>query len=223
MAYADQPTMSTRKLVAIGLVVLLHAALGYAFVTGLAFNVVKKVAQDLKTFDVVEEPPPPPEEPPPPPPEQPRVEVPPPPIVSPPPIVQTPVVAPPIQTVVNAPPPVITPTAPTAPPAPPAPPAVSQASPPKARGQEGSWVTRDDYPSRALREEQEGVVGITFEVTPDGRAANCRVTTSSGRPDLDNATCPNWVRRARYTPAKDQAGNNISATLTRRVRWQLEN
>jgi periplasmic protein TonB len=37
-------------------------------VTGLAYNVIKKAAQDLKTFDVEEEPPPPPDEPPPPPP-----------------------------------------------------------------------------------------------------------------------------------------------------------
>jgi periplasmic protein TonB len=36
MAYADQPPLSTRKIVAIGAVVLLHALIGYAFITGLA-------------------------------------------------------------------------------------------------------------------------------------------------------------------------------------------
>jgi protein TonB len=64
MAYADNTGMSTSRLTAIIIVALLHALLGYAFVTGLAFNVVKKVAADLKTFNV-EEPPPPEEEPPP--------------------------------------------------------------------------------------------------------------------------------------------------------------
>ncbi|HWH18691.1 MAG TPA: energy transducer TonB, partial [Allosphingosinicella sp.] len=68
MAYADQK-MSQGRITAIIIVALLHALLGYAFVTGLAYNVVKKVAEDLKTFDVEEEPPPPEEEPPPPPPE----------------------------------------------------------------------------------------------------------------------------------------------------------
>ena len=92
MAYGDQ-TLSTRKVVSIALVIVLHAVIGYAFVTGLAYNVVKKVARDLKTFDVAEEAPPPPDQPPPPPPET-RIE--PPPVVAPPPIVQVaPTVAPP--------------------------------------------------------------------------------------------------------------------------------
>jgi protein TonB len=100
MAYADQ-SLSTRKVVALVLVAVLHALLGYAFITGLAYNVVKKVAQDLKTFDVAEEPPPPEELPPPPPPEQ-TVE--PPPMVAPPPIVAAPtIVAPPMVTVPQAP------------------------------------------------------------------------------------------------------------------------
>ena len=57
MSYADQK-MSSGRMTAIVIVALLHALLGYAFVTGLAYNVVKKVSEDLKTFDVTEEPPP---------------------------------------------------------------------------------------------------------------------------------------------------------------------
>lgn len=212
MAYADQ-SMSSRKVVAIGLVALLHAVLGYAFVTGLAFNVVKKVAQDLKTFDVAEEPPPPEEAPPPPPPEQ-KIE--PPPMVAPPPIVSVPVtIAPPIQTVTEAPRPVITP---TAPPAPPAPKLATKAQP---RGNSSLWVTTEDYPSRALREEREGVSAVAWDITTDGRVANCRVTSSSGSPDLDQAACANITRRGRYKPAVDDAGNPIASSDSRRVRWQM--
>src|SRR5687768_2774094 len=109
MAYADQK-MSNGRIAAIVIVALLHALLGYAFITGLAYNVIKKAAEDLKTFDVVEEPPPPEEEPPPPPPDVQPVQ--PPPVVSPPPIVRVNTQAPIIQTVRQAPPPVITPTAP---------------------------------------------------------------------------------------------------------------
>src|SRR3954451_14737008 len=111
MAYADNQ-MSRGRITAIVIVAILHAILGYAFVTGLAYNVVKKVAADLKTFDV-EEPPPPDEKPPPPPPDQPQT---PPPIVAPPPIVRTNTMPPPIQVVQNAPPVIITPTARSAPP-----------------------------------------------------------------------------------------------------------
>jgi protein TonB len=213
MSYADQ-SMSSRRLVAIVIVALLHALLGYAFITGLAYNVVKKVAQDLKTFDVAEEAPPPEELPPPPPPEQ-KIE--PPPMVAPPPIVQiAPTMAPVIQTVPRAP--VITPQAPVAPPPPPAPKLASKAV---ARGNAQSWVTTDDYPSRALREEREGVTAVSWDITTDGRVANCRVTSSSGSPDLDQAACTNITRRGRYKPALDESGNPIASTDSRRVRWQM--
>src|SRR5436305_14980715 len=85
MAYADQPRMSNSRIAAIVIVAIIHALLGYAFVTGLAYNVVKKMTADLKTFNV-EEPPPPDQKPPPPPPPQPNS---PPPIVAPPAIVRT--------------------------------------------------------------------------------------------------------------------------------------
>jgi protein TonB len=215
MSYADQ-SMSSRRIVAIVIVALLHALLGYAFITGLAYNVVKKVAQDLKTFDVAEEAPPPEELPPPPPPEQ-KVE--PPPMVAPPPIVQTQtIIAPPMQTVRSAPPPVITPTAPPAPPPPPAP---RMAAGPQPRGNPGNWVTTEDYPSRALREEREGVTGIAFDIGVDGKVSNCRVTSSSGSPELDDATCRNFTRRARYKPAQNDAGQPMLASGNQRVRWQM--
>ena len=79
MAYADQG-MSAGRIWSIVIVALLHAILGYAFVSGLAMRVIEKAREDLKTFDV-EEPPPPEEEPPPPPPDQPTQ---PPPISAPP-------------------------------------------------------------------------------------------------------------------------------------------
>lgn len=55
MSYADQ-RMSGSKVVAIVIVALIHAVIGYAFVTGLAYQYVKKAAEKLNTFDV-EEPP----------------------------------------------------------------------------------------------------------------------------------------------------------------------
>ena len=47
MAYADQ-SVSGRRTAAFVITALLHAVLLYAFVTGLAYNVIKKAAQDLK-------------------------------------------------------------------------------------------------------------------------------------------------------------------------------
>ncbi len=219
MAYADRNDGGSR-IVAIVIVALIHAVIGYAFVTGLAYKYVKQATEKLNTFDVAPPPPPPPpdEPPPPPPPDTPMT---PPPVVSPPPIVQNP--NPPQVTVqsVATPPPTYNPTPIAAPPAPPAPPAprVSQAA--GARGDESSWITQDDYPPAALREEKEGTSVIAWTINTQGRVEGCRTVQSSGSSDLDDAACRALTRRARYTPAKDQNGNPIATTKQRRVRWVI--
>ncbi len=219
MSYARRREMSSNRTAAIVIVALIHIALGYALVTGLAYNVIKKAAEDLKTFDVEDEPPPPPEEPPPPPE---KMETPPPPqVVAPPPIVRTNTAPPPIISTPVAPPPVITPRAAPAPPAPPAPPPprVSQAA--KARGNLVALFSNDDYPASALRNEEPGTTAVRLTIGPDGRVSDCSITSSSGSSSLDNATCSILRRRARFTPAKDQAGNPISDTYNQRIRWEI--
>lgn len=227
MAYADQK-MSSGRIAAIVIVALLHALLGYAFITGLAYNVVKSVTEDLKTFDVTEEPPPPPpeEEPPPPPPDQPQ-QVQPPPVVSPPPIVRTNTPPPPVTAVATAPPAPITYTAPPAPPAP-----VSAPTPPpaprvvqtaKAKGDLRSLITGDDYPSSAQRNEEEGTVRVRLTVGANGRVTDCSVSQSSGSSALDSATCRLLRSRARFTAAVDNQGNPTTDTITSPpIVWRLE-
>ena len=58
MAYADRDVAGSR-VVAIVMVAVILAAVGYAFVTGLAYQYVKKVQDNLETFDITEPPPPP--------------------------------------------------------------------------------------------------------------------------------------------------------------------
>ena len=225
MAYADQK-MSSGKIVAIVIVALIHAALGYAFVTGLAFQYVKKAQEKLNTFDVEEPPPPPPDEPPPPPPPDQQMQ--PPPVVSPPPIVRNPNPPPVVMTTVPTPPPVYIPTPIAAPPAPPAP-APAPPAPPRVavkvspKGNPGSWFSNDDYPPAARRAEAQGRVSVALNIGADGRVTGCRVTSSSGNQDLDDATCRLAQRRGRFNPAKDPSGASIESTyVLPGVRWQLE-
>lgn len=216
MSYANRKQMGSNRTAAIVIVALIHLALGYALVTGLAYNVLKKAAEDLKTFNVEEEPPPPPEEPPPPP-ERAKVP-PPPPVVAPPPIVRTVSTPPPLSAVPVAPPAPPTYTAPPAPPAPP-PPRVSQAA--KARANLSSLFSTDDYPQSAIRNEEQGTTAVRLSIGPDGRVSDCSISSSSGSSALDKATCNILKRRARFTPAKDQAGNPISDSYSQRIRWVL--
>lgn len=215
MAYADH-SMSSSRMISIVVVALIHAVLGYAFVTGLGMKYVKKAAEQLNVIDVEEEPPPPEEEPPPPPPDQP---IEPPPVVAPPPIVQAPVsLAPPVTTV-RTPPPVFTPAPVAAPPPPPAPKQAAKAASP--RGNPGSWVTPDDYPSRALREERAGTTGFRLAIDASGKATDCQITSSSGHGDLDAEACKMLLRRARFRPAEDTNGNAMASSYASRVVWQI--
>jgi protein TonB len=95
MAYADQQ-MSGNRITALVIVALIHVVIGYALISGLAYEGIKAVVKKVTTVDVKEEKKP---EPPPPPPKQ---DTPPPPIVAPPPPVNVNVTPPPIQTVDTA-------------------------------------------------------------------------------------------------------------------------
>jgi periplasmic protein TonB len=218
MAYVDQ-SQSKEKTVAAILSALILAVVGYAFVTGLAFNAMKKAAEKLNVIDIKSPPPPPPKKPPPPPKEQPKVESPP--IVTPPPLVTPPPVqAPPLVTAVTAPPPVVQ-QAPVVQAPPPPPPKPSQAVAAKAKGNPGDWVTPDDYPPGALRNNEAGVTGFKLDVDGSGKVTNCTVTSSSGFPDLDQTACRLLPRRARFSPAKDASGAGIPSTYSSAVRWQI--
>lgn len=218
MAYADRQQSGSRT-TALIIVALLHIALGYALVTGLAYEGAAAVVKKLTTVDIKEEvkkdePPPPP----------PKKAVEPPPIVAPPPPINVAVAAPPIQTVASAPPPppvpvqiAVAPPAPVA--APPAPKFAPKPATPK--GNPASWASTDDYPTNALRREVEGTVRFRVSVGPDGRVTGCEVTSSSGASDLDSATCSLVSRRGRFTPATDGTGAAVSGSWSSQVRWQI--
>ena len=215
MAYADQQ-MSGNKVVAIIIVALIHVAIGYALITGLAYSAAKQLVERVTTVDI-EEPPPPEEEPPPPP----EPETAPPPPVAPPPPISISVAPPPIrvQTTIPPPAPPVRIVPPAAPPAPPPPP--PQRANPEPRGRPQSWVTNDDYPSRAVRDELEGTVRFRLTVGSNGRVSDCTVTGSSGHTVLDDEVCRLLTRRARFDPSLDAQGNPTTGTWSSSFRWQL--
>ena len=248
MAYADQQ-MSGNRIIAIIIVALIHIALGYLLITGLAIDAVKNVVERVTTVDVEEEPPPEPEpeeELPPPPPEN----VPdfiPPPVVPPAPVDLTRTVAPSrtISEPVFRPPtpqpttkqcpngvtvganqacPEPTKTCPTGVTV-----RVSQACPEPSRARDLSpdnqarWSAQidRDYPPSAQRREEEGTVTMRITVGTNGRVADCAVTGSSGSSALDQAACKGMRRYARYNPALNDAGNPVTATTSQSIRYVL--
>ncbi len=214
MAYADQQ-MSGNRITALIIVALIHVALVYGLVTGLAYEgaakLIKKVtAIDIKEEVKKEEPPPPPK----------KETAPPPPVAPPVRINVSP--APPMITTVTTPPPpapIVYVPAPPAPAAPPPPRIQPKSASPK--GQPGNWANTNDYPTRALREEQEGVTRFRVTVGPDGRVTSCDVTSGSGSSELDSTTCSLITRRGRFNPATDGEGQPTSGSWSSSVRWQI--
>ena len=102
---------------------------------------------------------------------------------------------------------------------PPAPPA-----PAAAPAQQTEWPFRFgdyDYPARALRNYEQGTTRYRVEIGGDGLVSRCTITGSSGSSILDSETCRMVTARARFTPARDSAGNPVTDTREAEVTWLL--
>lgn len=175
MDFAQQQRNPVRHLTGIGFVVLLHALVIYALVTGLARKVVEVIKQPIET-KIIEEvkPPPPPDTPPPPP----KLVTPPPPFIPPPEVqIQQPAVTNAITAVTN-----VKPEHPVAVRPPPPAPAPRPTSVAVACPNVRSVASQIEYPSRAKRAGIEhGEVALQFVVGPNGEIKNTTITSSTNR------------------------------------------
>ncbi len=79
----------------------------------------------------------------------------------------------------------------------------------------------EDYPLAARRYDQQGQTGVVLGIAATGRVDDCVVASSSGHAALDTATCRLLVSRARFTPARDQAGRTVRDRYGFSIRWVL--
>lgn len=86
---------------------------------------------------------------------------------------------------------------------------------------ESGGIADSDYPRAALQAGREGTVSVRFTVRTDGRVRGCRVTRSSGHPDLDATTCRLIERRFRYRPARNAGGEPVEEEVSRTFDWLL--
>ena len=216
MSYVDRKPKSNQRAIAAVTVALLQGAVIIAVINGFAVHFIPKApvqrlaAQQWKL-------------PPPPPPEKPKVEPDEKPTVLTAPTrsielrpVDGPVVfeLPPfdlpetdIPTIVHLDPPVLRPSF----------------TPQKARPLNGpeTWFTTDDYPSRDLREGNQGTARFSLTIGTDGTVQACTITQSTGFGGLDEATCKFATRRARFKPATDSTGSRVTGTYSGSVRWVI--
>jgi len=216
MSYLEQSRR--RNPASVAAVVGVHVAVGYALLVGLGYTGVIHVRHDTTVVTIPTDPPPPPIH-----------------------QKQTPsskqTVTNPVDNRLVTPPPIVSPPAidvgPTArteggdsgsivvPPIVPDHPSQAVNAAPERNWR--NWITTDDYPTAALRQEIQGTVIISVVIGTDGRVRSCLVTQSSGSKLLDDATCRLYTQRARFTPARDADGHAIAAQRTDRYRWQIPN
>lgn len=94
-----------------------------------------------------------------------------------------------------------------------------RAAAPKGKWQ--AWVSTNDYPTRDLREGNQGTTRYRLSIDTAGRVSDCTVTASSGHPGLDRATCDKVRSRARFEPATDQTGARVPGSFAGSVTWQI--
>lgn len=70
-------------------------------------------------------------------------------------------------------------------------------------------LTRSDYPPDLGRAGIGGRVSVTLTVEPNGRVSACRITRSTGVPQLDALTCRLMQQRFRFRPSTDRYGRPI--------------
>jgi protein TonB len=228
MAYTDATQSNSQRTGAIVAVGAIHAVIGVGLLMGLSTTVTKWIDPPLEATLVPL--PQPTEEPPEPAPRaEPDAQIPAPPIPAPPrpfefdnsnfQVPETPTFD--NGPLIELPGPTGTPTAAPAPAPAPAPTATFKPVSPKPRNNPGTWVQPSDYPSPDLRQENEGTTGFRVVVGSDGRVNACEITASSGHPRLDDATCKQVTRRARFEPARDGKGERVVGTYSSQVRWVI--
>jgi protein TonB len=70
-------------------------------------------------------------------------------------------------------------------------------------------IERSDYPPELGRARVGGRVSVTLTVEPNGRVSACRITRSTGVPQLDALTCRLMQQRFRFRPSTDRYGRPI--------------
>lgn len=95
---------------------------------------------------------------------------------------------------------------------------------PKAEpvGNPASWFSQDDYPSEAMRREEEGIVMVRLKIDPHGAPRACAIVSSSASIILDNASCDVAMRRDRFVPARGADGEAVSGSWTKEIKWTLD-
>ncbi len=97
-----------------------------------------------------------------------------------------------------------------------------QTLPTKGRpiGSPVKWIAVQTFPPSEL--ERATITRYQLMIDPAGLPTRCSITMPSGSPIIDNGVCSSLLKKSKYIPAKDVAGNAIAEAQIGRVRWHAK-
>ncbi|WP_168853967.1 TonB family protein [Novosphingobium sp. ERN07] len=84
-----------------------------------------------------------------------------------------------------------------------------------------TWLSQSDYPTDFVASATEGAINVSINVDEKGAPSSCSITSSSGDSGLDNLTCSLIMKRAQFTPAKNQNGQATTSKYSQKVTWRI--
>jgi hypothetical protein len=86
----------------------------------------------------------------------------------------------------------------------------------------GTWFNAVDVPRDMMgRVGNGGKLVMAIDADKDGQPVHCGIVATSGLNDLDALTCALAMKRARWTPLRDSAGQAVPNTYRVPVDWRL--
>ena len=88
-------------------------------------------------------------------------------------------------------------------------------------GNPGTWISPDDYPKDALRNEQSAVVAFRLMIDSDGKVSGCKIANLNHDEGFSKLTCELLSKRARFNAAIDANGNPTPSYFISRAIWAV--
>jgi TonB family protein len=78
-----------------------------------------------------------------------------------------------------------------------------------------------DYPTDAVRKEDQGTVDLSLLIDETGKVVDCSVHSTAGVATLDTMSCYVIQQRAKFRPAIGTDGKPVRSVFFQRIRWEF--